>query len=377
MQRSNIYRSVFKTIKKQNLRRKLPDRRGRHTKESRAEKLKLILENIKRRPSCENCAHALSFEITTDCGDALVCSVCGVVDSMPIFDSDSDPVPCIKGSPMYRHRYYFGERIKQAKNEEPRFKDGELDILSKVHDLFTGDASLYWDDRFFTKKHMAIMCRLLTKQFPKSFWTRRSERWFQFRTYICGNTGLQLPQDIAVKLRFLFDAYSRYFQIYITDKKQKKKANITQLDIVILILLFSLDPKYVNDFGWYFLNKNLINRTPSTFKNYTAAKEICEMINQRILKEYFPTIPVICYRWFRLGNSLKVPDLDDLIDCSLGSELGAIQYANYCKQNTVGAYLFYKRNMVNFIPEQIKEDSTYRCFFLSFFPFSYRLGILG
>lgn len=354
MQRSSIYRSIFKTIKKRNERRRGPDRRGRHTKKSRAEKTKRILESIKTPRGCENCGCVLSMENTTDCGDALVCVMCGVVDQMPIFDSDIDTVPYTKGSPMYRHRYYFGERLKQAKNEEPRFDENELEILSFVHNIFANGSCVSWDDRFFTKRHMAIMCRLLVKRFPGSLWARRSERWFQFRVYICGNTGLQLPKDISFTLRFLFDAYSRYFQIYIKNKTNKKRANITQLDIVVLILLFSIHPRYVNDYGWYFLNKNLVNKTPSTFTNYLAAKEICEMVNEKILHEYYPTIPAVCYQWFRFGKKLVVPDLDDLISAALGSELGAIQYANYCKKNSVGAVLFYNKK-VGAVPSRLKN----------------------
>lgn len=344
------YSRLFKTIKKRNLRTKKRDMRGRHTKESRRLRLMAIKENAPRRPTCASCGADLDYGITTDDGSSLVCRSCGVVDSMPIFDTDCIPIQCIKGSPLYRHRYYFGERVLQARNQEPRLSDEELDSLSLVYNTYKASRHIFWYEGFFTKKHMSMICRHLVKKYPKSFWTRRVERWFQYRTYICGQTGCQLPDAVASTLRFLFDAYSRYFQVHIKDFTNRK-TNITQLDMVILVLLYSISPEYLPNFGWYFLNRNLINMTPSVFKNYDIVKQVCNAINERILLEYDNTIPIQCYQWFRSGNKLTVPDLEDLVDGALGSELGAIQYANYCKNNTVGAYRFYKRYDAKFLTE--------------------------
>ena len=347
MQRKNIsaprtFTSLIKTIKKQTQRRKKPDMRGRHTKESRLLKVKLFKENIPKTPSCAGCGMELDYGISTDSGDALVCKYCGVVDALPIFDTDQIPVHCLPGSPLYRHRNYFAERILQAKNEEPRLRPEELDSLALVYNIYRSSQGIFWYEGFFTKKHMSMMCKHLVKRFPKSFWTRRVERWLQFRTYICGHTGNRLPDKAAFILRFLFDAYSRYFEIY-TNNSNKKKSNITQLDMVILVLLFSIDPQYLPNYGWYFLNRNLINNTPSVKKNYEIVKGVCNMINDRILQEYDNCIPNMCYQWFRIGNKLTVLDLEELVDGALGSELGAIQYANYCKNNQIGSYLFYNK----------------------------------
>lgn len=336
-----IYASIFKKIKRRELRSKKTDMRGRHTKISRMQKMLALKESLPKSQKCASCAAELDPSFTTDSGDALVCRFCGVVDAMPIFDTDIVPLACLPGSPIYRHRYYFGERVRQAKNQEPRFSDEETDMLSMVHNMYQSSGSLFWNESFFTKKHMSLICTHLVKRFPRSFWTRRCERWLQYRTYICGNTGLQLPDHISESLRSLFDAYSIYFQRY---GAGTQKRNITQLDLVILILLYSLNPKYVNLYGWYFLNKNLVNKTNSVFSNYEAAKNICNTINEQILNEYDKTITADCYRWFRNGNKLEVPDLEDLVGAALASNLGAIQYANYCKNNSIGSYLFYKKN---------------------------------
>lgn len=324
--------------------------RGRHTKETRKQKIKSILENLPKGPTCNSCNMELDYGITTDDGNALVCRFCGVVDSMPIFDTDTIPFGCVPGSPLYRHRNYFAERILQAKNEEPRLRDEELDTISLVYNMYKASGSIFWHEGFFTKKHMSIICGHLVKRFPKSFWTRRVERWFQYRTYICGQTGLQLPESVGFTLRFLFDAYSTYFQRKLK-KKRIRKANITQLDMVILVLLFSIDPAFLPSYGWYFLNRNLINKTPSVYKNYSKVKSVCASINKKILSEYDDTIPKVCYQWFRLGNRISVPDLDDLVDGALGSQLGAIQYANYCKGNGIGSFMFYSDYKSKFYTE--------------------------
>lgn len=342
-----LFASIFKKIKRRNLRFKKIDMRGRHTKESRLQKIKAFKESIPRKPMCTGCGAYLEYGITTESGDALVCRFCGVVDPVPVFDTDTVPMACLAGSPLYRHRYYFGERIRQAKNQEPRFSDEETNALSVVHNIYQSSGTLFWNENFFTKKHMSLICTHLVKQFPKSFWTRRCERWFQYRTHICGNTGMQLPDSISEILRSLFDAYSRYFQIYVTENEKGKK-NITQLDLVILILLYSIEPEYVNTYGWYFLNRNLINKTNSVTSNYETAKKICNTINEKILTEYDNTITIECYWWFRSGNKLTVPDLEDLVSAALASTMGAIQYANYRKNNSVGAYLFYKKNKSTF-----------------------------
>ncbi len=339
------FTSIIKTIKKKTERKKFQDMRGRHTKMSRLEKKRRLLENMEWRSSprnCNSCGVGLDAAIKTSDGSALVCKSCGVVDDMPIFDNDEISFCCIPGSPLYRHRYYFGERILQAKNREPRFSNKELDLLSIVFNLYANNSEVVWSERFFTKKHMSMICKHLINRFPGSFWTRRVERWFQYRTYLCGETGLQLPENISLRLRELFDAYSFYFQYYVK-YSIKLKTNITQLDMVILVLLYSLNPSYLPAFGWYFLNRNLVNKTPSVYKNYGRVKEICAMVNRRILSEYDASIPRECYNWFRSGNRITVPDLEDLVNGALGSELGAIQYANYCKGNASGAYHFYNK----------------------------------
>lgn len=320
------------------------DKRGKHTKKSRLLRIELAKKSLPEKPTCNNCQSILDLTVTTREGDAVVCKNCGVVDGIPIFDEETPTIDCRRGSPLYRHRNYFAERILQARNEEPRFRDEELDILSHIYDIYRNSSLLFWNEKFFSKKHCAIICRHLIKVYPNSIFTRRIERWYQYRIYICGNTGNHIPDDIAFLLRALFDAYSHYFEKALK-YEGSKKSNITQLDLVILVLLYSIDPKLVNEYGWYFLNHNLINRTPSIFKNYEKIITVCDLVNERILKEFNFTVPVTCYQWFRLGKKFATPDLEDLINAALSSQLGAAQYANYCKNNKMGAYRFYIKNM--------------------------------
>ena len=338
------FSSIIRTIQKKTKTTFVRDMRGRHTKQSRLEKRKKILGSCPSSPTCRSCDCPLDLNITTDDGSALVCTQCGVVDDMPVFDTDQVTIPCIIGSPLYRHRYYFGERILQAKNEEPRLSDEELAILSFVFNLYADSGSARWMEAYFTKDHMSMICRHLINRYPKSFWVRRSERWFQYRTYICGETGIRLPVEVSKMLRILFDAYSYYFQVYLKNNGIKKM-NITRLDMIILVLLFSLDESLLPKHGWYFLNPNLVNKTPSIHKNYKKVSEVCKLTNERILLEYHKTISPECYHWFRCGNRFTVPDLDDLVDGALGTYLGAIQYAKYCKDNRLGAHWFYTRKL--------------------------------
>lgn len=330
---------LFKKFTKCN-KRTLFDRRGRHTKESRLLKLKKAVSSFPKSPTCNGCHSPLDFNSRTVEGDAMVCTKCGVVDEIVFYDDEPPSLAYLRCSPLYRHRNYFAERILQARNEEPRIRDEELDILSHVNDIYKRSSLLFWNDRFFSKKHCALICNQIHRAYGKTVFTRRSERWYQFRVFICGPTGATISHDLATVLRFLFDAYSKYFEIYLKENNIGK-SNITQLDLVILALLYNISPYYVNEFGWYFLNHNIINKTESVYKNYREIQTIFGIINERILKEYFFSVPSACYQWFRENPGLILPDLEDLIDCALYSQLGAIQYANYCKQNQLGSYLFY------------------------------------
>lgn len=300
------------------------DRRGRHTKADRLARKRN--QFVPEPQKCRGCASILDPAICTDEGDALVCSNCALVDDTPCFDLESPTISAETNRTFYRHKNYFSERLLQARDKEPRFTENELDLFSSVYDIFRLQCPLVWSESQFTKKHAARICRLIVKQYPKSVFKRRLERWFQYRNYICGDVGNQLPLDISNALKILFDAYSHFFVVYIT-KNDLCRKNITQLDLVILILLYNLHPTFVNEHGWYFLNSNILNKTNSIRLDMIRIKNTCKLVNSSILHvKPTNTIKPECYGWFRAGNRFKVPPLTVLINRCLNNPMGYYQF---------------------------------------------------
>lgn len=318
--------------------KKKEDRRGKHTKLERLRRIREAKATIKN-PTCRGCDSLLDPMHKTEEGDAIVCCYCGLVDNNTCFDFESPVYDYVPRSPFYRHKNYFAERLLQARNSEPRLSEKELLVLSSVYDTYRDICPTVWSERNFTKKHCGTICRLIKKQYPNSPFNRRVERWYQYRVYLCGSTNTELPYQVANQLRFLFDAYSEFFKIYIEEQGLVRK-NITQLDLVILVFLYNLDYRYLNRYGWYFLNHNIVNMTPSVIRDRKRIKEICKMVNTRILVHHVPNIKPQCYKWFRDGNRLKVPSLKVILDSCLSSEMGVLQYVNY-KKNNEAVLLYY------------------------------------
>lgn len=323
--------------------KKKEDRRGRHTKAERLARIRAAKATIVN-PKCRGCNESLDVMCKTEEGDAIVCTSCGLVDNNTCFDLESPTYDYVPRSPFYKHKNYFAERLLQARNTEPRLSGKELDILSIVYDTYRDLCPLVWEERNFTKKHCGTICRLIKNLYPSSPFNRRIERWYQYRVYMCGPTSNELPYQISNQLRFLFDAYAEFFIVYLEEQNIARR-NITQLDLVILVLLYNLDYKHVNEYGWYFLNHNIVNKTPSVYNDRNTIKQICKLVNERILFCHNHNIKPNCYRWFRDGNRLKVPTVDKILHMCLASDMGVRQYVNYKKNNEV-ALLYYLENMV-------------------------------
>lgn len=315
------------------------DRRGRHTKADRIAKYITFKDSIKI-PTCRGCNTVLDTSIHTKEGDAVVCTTCGLVDDNICFDHEAPVLDHLPHSPFYMHKNYYAEKLLQARNKEPRFRDRELDIMSVVFDIFRDKCPLVWSEEHFTKSHCAQICRLITKHYPKSPFVRRVERWYQYRTYICGVTYGEMSESVATQLRCLFDAFSYFFLLYLQENSLPKR-NITQLDLVTLVLLYNLSKYDLAHHGWYFLNHNIVNKTKSVYRDIERIQTICDCINQRILTiKYTNNILPQCYQWFRSGNTLKVPDVDSLLDMALYSPLGAIQFAAHKTKFDAGIYAY-------------------------------------
>lgn len=314
------------------------DRRGKHTKAERLARIRAAKNTI-INPTCRGCNSDLDVMCKTEEGDAIVCTYCGLVDNNTCFDFESPTYDYVPRSPFYKHKNYFAERLLQARNKEPRLSEKELDILSVVYDIYRDKCSPVWSERNFTKKHCGTICRLIKTQYPNSPFNRRIERWYQFRVYLCGPTYAELPYHVSNQLRFLFDAYAEFFLLTLEDEKIDRR-NITQLDLVILILLYNLDISHVQNYGWYFLNHNIVNKTPSVHRDRERIKKICKKINDNILTHHSMNIKPNCYRWFREGRRLKIPSIDKLLIIATQTGMGILQYVNYKKNNEV-ALLYY------------------------------------
>lgn len=310
------------------------DRRGRHTKAERLAKLRAAKATITHQ-SCQGCFSLLDPAIRTEEGDAVVCVNCGVVDSTPCFDFEAPVFDGVPKLSLYHHKNYFAEKISQARDTEPRLKDRELDAMSIVYDIYRRHCPVLWAEEMFTKRHAQRICRSIKNAYPKTQWHTRSERWFQYRNYICGNVNNALPEDVGNQLRILFDAYAYYFLRYLNVNKLPKR-NITKLDLVILVLLYNISYKKLNDHGWYFLNKNILNKSKATMKDMKEIREVCALANKEIftMKEVYMIQPE-CHKWFRENKKLKVPDIESLIDYALHHPMGYYKYTSYLGSNHI------------------------------------------
>jgi len=307
---------------------KLPDRRGRHTKAERLARIRAAKASIVI-PKCRSCDSLLDPAARTEEGDAVVCTKCGVVDDNICFDYEAPVFDYVPRLSLYHHKNYFAEKIRQARNVEPRLTNQELNVMSDIYDIYKRHCPVLWSEPMFTKKHAGRICRTIKKRFPTSQWHTRSERWFQYRTYICGEVHNYLPAHVGNQLRILFDAYAYYFLRYLEINNLPRR-NITKLDLVNLVLLYNISHESLSDHGWYFLNKNIMNKSRATIKDINEIRAICKLVNESILtmKEVYLVHPQ-CLKWFRDGNRFKVPKLDIMLSYTLHHPMGYVKYVSY------------------------------------------------
>lgn len=313
------------------------DKRGKHTKRGR--KNQPISEIC--YPVCENCKTILDINFYTSDMDAIVCRNCGVCDPNPVFDTDIFCKEIVnKGSPLYQHRNYFAERILQARNMEPRFTSKELDILDSIYNIFLSNYPGEWDEHRISKARFGRICRLINKKYPNTVFTRRQERWLQYRIYCTGEIGITLPLDIANILKDFFIPYSFFFVKY-QEKIEKKRSNITSLDMIILLIMYNICPDWVSYYGWYFLTKNIVNKTNSVIEDISKIEKIFSLLNENLNNYCIPRMPKSCYEYFVvMKKKLKVCELDTLINLCCLHDMGQLQYSHYIKKSKF--YLSYE-----------------------------------
>lgn len=273
-------RGARKSIQKKHP--KMPDRRGRHTKASRqAARAERIKYQIKPA-NCRECGSGPQFKRECEDGSGTVCTQCGIITHEPLLQHsfkqlDHCTILPAKSAP-YAHRNYISERISQYMDKEPRFTDQEVYDIVCIHGLFRAHYGSEWDPENLTKPHIAEILKTLSKHVPGSRYHVRLERWLQAINLLGGR--ITSDWQIAYKLRIMFDAIAETFAAR-SHFKTKKQGNIPRIDIIALLCLYSISDEALIENGWYFLNKDIVLRTPSSKKNWRRAVDLLEETNKR------------------------------------------------------------------------------------------------
>jgi len=328
-------------IKKRLAQKKKEDRRGRHTKESRAKKqleIQKFLADATATTICPNC-YGTVFVPTSD-SDSYACVVCGFVTNERIVDGACDFTQLPPGSPRYRHINYFAERIQQCRNREPRFTASEQNkinvVWSALHDqdrdAFSGSP------KSFSKYRFRQICGILSELEPGRRWKQKLERWWQARVLLYGHdSDWNTPDDIHARLlKDLFVPLACWFELYF--KREGEAHNIPKLDLIFLVLLYNISEESVRRYGWYFLTKNIVWPTKSTLQNYERIEKICAAVNTQINDKKTlarrNNVPLRAINWFH-ENQYTVPELDYLVELAIDSREGICTYNHLCTDGEI------------------------------------------
>lgn len=264
------------------------DKRGRHRKDHllKLRELKARRHAIKCAPiNCAECNAPESSFVRSNEGDCTVCTKCGMVQQKHvllhdkytrslIFNGHVGFVPIYTG---YRNKNYFSERMRQFTNTEPRFTIEEENEIRHIYNLYRNKNESYWNSQKLTKRHIGRIFRTLASHINDMKYNTRLERWLQARCILSDETCAVGSQKIANRLRIMFDAISEVF--HRKYKKQFSGHNIPNIDIICLVMLYNIDQKSLEKYGWYFLSKDLLSLSDSVIKNWTLARQLLHETN--------------------------------------------------------------------------------------------------
>ena len=314
--------------------RKKGDKRGKHTKLSRLQKQaenKRFFDSISVLPSCREC-NGIDFVPTTD-GDSTACTGCGCVGTARIIDGCTDILLDFHGSAPYKHRNYLAERLQQARNREPRFTTSEQNKIHVVWSYLHDRDRDTWsnDPRSFSKHRFRQLLRVLNDLEPEHRWKQKLERWWQAREIIYGKDGTweTLDDYHTYMIKTLFDPFACYFALHFK-KAEPGNHNIPKMDLIILVLLYNISPESLMKYGWYFLSKNIVWPTKSTYNDHQRIKVIAEKVNEEFVqRSKKPDVRQQSYAWLH-KNRYQVPELDLLAYLAMESCEGKIIYNQLC-----------------------------------------------
>ena len=319
--------------------RKKDDRRGRHTKESRARKAQetaLFYRLSVAATTCANCNGAV-FVPTSD-SDTFACTSCGYVTNERVVDGACDFTMLTSGSPRYRHINYFAERIQQCRNREPRFTASEQNKINVVWSELHDQDGITWSGspKSFSKHRFRQICRILNELEPGRRWKQKLERWWQARVLLYGHDSdwNTLDDYHSMVLKDLFMPIACWFDQYY--KSQEAPHNIPKLDLIFLVLLYNISEESVQRYGWYFLSKNIVWPTKSTLSNYHRIRDICDSVNREFADKRTLAkrhkISERAMRWCS-RNRYVVPELDLLVYLAKESREGFCTYNHLCNDD--------------------------------------------
>lgn len=322
-----------KTRRKQ----KKEDRRGKHTKESREKKRiedQRFFDSIAVLQCCAEC-NGVDFVITDD-GDTNVCTSCGLVSSNRIIEGTTDVLHDIRGSAPYRPRNYCAERLRQARGLDPAFTSAQKDKINVVWSMLHDSNRIIWGNRAatFSKYRFRQICRVLDEIEPGKRWKQKLEKWWQAREVLYGTdpTWETLDEFTTFQLKVLFDPFACYFSTRFK-RNTPGSHNIPKMDLILLVLLYNISEEALQRYGWYFLSKNIVWPTDSTFKDYARIKEITACVNEEFMNSSKkPFVRSQSYAWLH-RHKFEVPDLDLLIWLAYDSFEGRNTVAQFCIEN--------------------------------------------
>lgn len=306
--------------------RKVDDRRGRHTKESRRllrEAREKYSTDIQQLHKCEECGTELQGNKTSD-RDREVCNGCGMVQEDVVLDKQVEGFIVFNEKSMYLHRNYFSERMSQWIGQDPPFTNSEMSAIHSVwSELHETNPYIWTNNRnSWSKSKFGEICRLLDSCKPNMNWKKKIEKWIQAENVVYGWLDLSILPDDAIieEMKILFDPIAFVFNKYFKDKKGKH--NIPKLDVICLFLLYNISEQALKQYGWYFLNEFIVWESESMIATHWRASEILQFINENWFK--LPHIKFVredSLKWL-LFNTYKIPTLSKMCDIVRCSEKG-------------------------------------------------------
>ena len=306
--------------------RKIDDRRGKHTKQSRLRQLEereRYLKSLERENICEECGTKLKGDTTSD-GDREVCHGCGMVQDNVVLDKQVEGYIAFNEKSLYLHRNYFSERMSQWVGRDPVFSSSERSAIhscwSKLHET---NPYIWSNSRYsWSKSKFGEICRLLDACQPNKNWKKKIEKWTQAETVIYGTLDNNIfPDDGTIEeMKILFDPIAFVFNKYFKDKNGKH--NIPKLDIICLILLYNISENSLKQYGWYFLNEFIVWESESMILAHQRTSRILKFINENWFN--IPHVKFVredALKWL-LFNKYKIPTLQKMCDIIRCSEKG-------------------------------------------------------